>query len=63
MNEMYVSPTLDEKVVIRDAKEKSRRFGPYRVHYHPEAIQCEAKYRHRMFVDGNEHILNQSGQA
>jgi hypothetical protein len=52
MNHMYITPTFDEKVVIKDALDKSNKFGPYIVHYHPSDEKCEG--RHRFFVDGEE---------
>jgi hypothetical protein len=54
MNHMWISPVLDEKVVVKDATDKSRKFGPYQVHYHPEREQCQAKFRHRIFAQGHE---------
>jgi hypothetical protein len=70
MNHAYISPTVDEKVVVKQSKDSSKHHAkwnpdtiPYTVHYHPEAVQCEAKYRHRVFMDGYEHQTNQSGAA
>jgi hypothetical protein len=60
----YVSPTLDEKVVVKQAMEKSMYHvkwnpdsEPVQVHYHPEANHCEAKFVHRMFVNGHERNM------
>jgi hypothetical protein len=70
VNHAYVSPALDEKVVIAQSRDKSKHHPkwnpdttPWTVHYHPEAVPCEAKYRHRIFNDGYEHVTNQSGGA
>jgi hypothetical protein len=70
MNHAYISPTLDEKVVVKQSKDASKYdkkwnpdMVPYTVHYHPASEQCEAKHRHRVFVDGYEHQTNQSGAA
>lgn len=57
MNHMWISPALDEKVVLKDAENKSRVNGPYQVHWHPEAVQCEAKYRHAIFAEGARHDM------
>lgn len=55
MNHMWINPaTIDEKVTVKQAAERSKQFGPYQVHYHAEAVPCEAKYRHRMFAEGHE---------
>jgi hypothetical protein len=54
MNHMWISPIIDEKVVVKDASFKSKTFGPYQVHYHPEAEQCDASTRHRLFAEGHE---------
>jgi hypothetical protein len=62
MNHMYISPVIDEKVVVKDAANKSRKFGPYQVHYHPEAEPCQAKDRHRIFAEGHERS-NAGGPA
>jgi hypothetical protein len=70
MNHAYVSPTLDEKVVIAQARDKSKRHPKWnpdgdavQVHYHPAAEQCDSKTRHLIFQDGYEHVLNQGGAA
>jgi len=62
MNHMYISSTLDEKVVVADAIKKSKIYGPYEVHYHPEVTFCEAKFRHRIFADGHEHVASAGPQ-
>jgi hypothetical protein len=53
MNHMYVTPALDDKVIVKDAAHKSREFGPYIVHYHAADAACGSS-RHRFFVDGEE---------
>jgi len=69
MNHAYISENLDEKVVVQQAKDRSKRtrWNPtgdaWEIHYHPEAVPCKAKYRHRIFSDGYERVLNQSGGA
>lgn len=70
MNHAYVSPALDEKVVVAQATDKSKYHPkwnsdttPWQVHYHPEAEQCDASTRHRIFMNGYEHVTNQSGAA
>jgi hypothetical protein len=60
----YVSPALDEKVVVAQARDKSKYHvkwnpdsEPVQVHYHLASEQCEAKSVHRMFVDGHERNM------
>jgi hypothetical protein len=50
---MYITPTVDEKVIIRDAENKSKTFGPYIVHYHGADEVC-GQFKHRTFIEGRE---------